>query len=95
MGLISGAIKLGAVAVVANQGVKAYEKHKHGKVAQQQQHGQYRELRDASGYLHQPWCNGSCGSQCNGHTGHAIRSIDEPVYGTPANWEKGSKVPVY
>ena len=29
------------------------------------QYQQTQQWRDANGYLHQPWCNGQCQSQCN------------------------------
>ena len=31
----------------------------------QQQPQQHMQSRDASGYLHQSWCNGQCGAHCN------------------------------
>ena len=79
---------------MANQGIKAYDKHKQAKAGQQQP-PQYPQYRDVTGYLHQPWCNGQCNCQCNGNAGHAIRNIEEPMYSPRHEQEKDQKLPAY
>ena len=91
MGLLGTTLKVGTIALVAHQGIKAYDKRKQAKNGYPQP--QYQQLRDASGYLHQPWCNGQCSSQCNGNSGHSVRSMDDLVYSAPP--EKGQKPPMY
>lgn len=76
MGPIKAAIQMGTLYGIAHQGFKAYGNHQ-----QQQQEAQVpqqfysqreapqaipQQYRDASGYLHQGFCNGTCGGRCNG-----------------------------
>ncbi|KAF2164339.1 hypothetical protein M409DRAFT_25218 [Zasmidium cellare ATCC 36951] len=79
MGLIKSGIKWGTIGYVAHQGFKAVGENKQSHQQQQQaplprdqppsyypQQGQQgQRFQDASGYLHQSWCNGQCGHHCN------------------------------
>jgi hypothetical protein len=82
MGLLKSSIKYGGIAYALNAISKGVAAHEEGKIAtattsnqysqqqpQQQQPPQYRSqgpYYDQSGYLHQNWCDSSCGRQCNG-----------------------------
>jgi hypothetical protein len=73
MGLIKSAIKYGALFGIANQGLKTLDHHNQQQQQQQpqviyQQPPSYQNsgpARDASGYIHQPFCNGQCGGRCH------------------------------
>jgi hypothetical protein len=76
MGLLKTGIKYGGIAYAINsisKGVAAHQEAKtstpSGQNAQQpQQLPQYRgqgPYYDQSGYLHQNWCDSSCGHHCN------------------------------
>jgi len=77
MGLLESGIKYGGIAYAVNaisKGVAVHEQSKtataSGQYSQQppQQPPQYRgqgPYYDQSGYLHQNWCDASCGHQCN------------------------------
>jgi hypothetical protein len=79
MGLLKTGMKYGGIAYAANaisKGVAAHQESKtstpSGQYLQQpqqpQQPPQYRghgPHYDQSGYLHQNWCDASCGCQCN------------------------------
>jgi hypothetical protein len=76
MGLLKSGIKYGGIAYAINsisKGVAAHQEAKtstpSGQNGQQPQHPpQYRgqgPYYDQSGYLHQNWCDSSCGHHCN------------------------------
>ena len=78
MGLIKTAIKYGALFGVAKTGFDALGQHNQQQQQQQQvqpQNQQYGPIRDASGYLHQPYCNGQCGQRC--HLNVENRNVNE------------------
>ena len=66
MPLLRQGMKYGSLAYVAHEAGKAVSSHRDKSPAPvpapPQQPNQYR---DASGYLHQSWCNASCGQHCN------------------------------
>ena len=77
MGLLKSGIKYGGIAYALNAISKGVAAHEEGKAAtatakysqQAQQPPQYRgqgPYYDQSGYMHQNWCDSSCGHQCNG-----------------------------
>lgn len=77
MGLLKSGIKYGGIAYAINRISKGVASHQEGKTAtppaqqsqQPQQPPQYHgrgPYYDQSGYLHQNWCDSTCGHQCNG-----------------------------
>ncbi|EMC95247.1 hypothetical protein BAUCODRAFT_35238 [Baudoinia panamericana UAMH 10762] len=71
--MIGKVIKYGALFAIANQVIKTI--HSNDTNAEQQQQPQSHQpaiiqhqdtWRDASGYVHQPYCNGQCSGHCNG-----------------------------
>ena len=76
MGLIKSGIKYGGLAYAANaigKGVAAHQDNKMAAPAPSTQYSQqpppYRSQNphyDQSGYMHQSWCDATCGRQCNG-----------------------------
>lgn len=100
MGLLGKAIKYGSVIAVAHTAGKAYESHKQqhqqplpqGQYVQPQLQPQ-QQYRDATGYLHQAWCNGQCHGQCNGYASNAARDIEFDAY--PDEKQKGNVLPAY
>ncbi|KAK4609186.1 hypothetical protein CLAFUW4_14325 [Fulvia fulva] len=71
MGLIKSGMKYGSLAYIANQAGKAIGGYSQSHQQQQPQqagrpalYARHGQFRDASGYLHQSWCNGRCGQRC-------------------------------
>lgn len=67
MPLIKKAIKYGALFAIAREGVKYMEKRdkKPTRELEQQLRQEQPSVYDASGYYHQPYCNGGCGGHCS------------------------------
>lgn len=66
MGLIRTGIQAGGALLVAREGLRAYEKHEARRTNNNvNQQPAVRSL-SPNGYMHQPYCNGSCGGRCNG-----------------------------
>lgn len=81
MGLLKSGIKYGGIAYAMNafgKGIGAHQENKQalpaGQYMQQPQQQQpppsYSQgpHYDHTGYLHQSWCDSSCGRQCNGRS---------------------------
>jgi hypothetical protein len=77
MGLLKSGIKYGGIAYAINRISKGVAAHQEGKTAtpsgqhaqqpqQPSQHPGRGPYYDQSGYLHQNWCDSTCGHQCNG-----------------------------
>ncbi|KAM0700598.1 hypothetical protein Q7P35_012319 [Cladosporium inversicolor] len=80
MGLLKSGIKYGGIAYAINRISKGVASHQDGKTATPPaQHGQQPQqpqqppqylgrgpYYDQSGYLHQNWCDSTCGQQCHG-----------------------------
>jgi len=107
MGLIKEGIKYGAIFAVAREGIKAFERHDKNQpqqrgqdplpqsYPQQQPRQQPLGWRDATGYVHQGWCNGQCEGRCNNSVlGVPVDESEEQAWRT---WQKqgGKQPPAY
>ena len=85
MGLIKTSATLGVIYLLADKGMKAYNKHEHsknqnhrteapqpGSCSSSQTQWASNGVHESSS-KHQAWCNGQCGGQCNSNSFHTRR----------------------